>query len=261
MTDIFNNDLKKINICKKPIFVVGCPRSGTSVTSWSLAKHSKTWLSAESDFFVKIINMGEEAYEFGTKRGYHHWLSRQEVSIEEFYKHLGKGINSLYTNRSKGKRWIEQTPLYSLHLPRIKMLFPKAQYIHIVRNGRDTVNSMINSGFKTKWAKNFRLACKTYKKYLTKLDEFKKNNPEKIKRIYLEKVKKNPEKELRKACEFLNLKFEKKVTKLFEKNEKMNSSYKTEEERKKKDWKKTWTKKQKKTFNNICSDIMKKYGY
>ena len=37
------------------VFVIGCPRSGTSALSWALAEHPKMWTSAESDFMHQMF--------------------------------------------------------------------------------------------------------------------------------------------------------------------------------------------------------------
>jgi sulfotransferase family protein len=36
--------------CENPIFIIGSPRSGTSILAWSLAEHSQLEVFAESNF-------------------------------------------------------------------------------------------------------------------------------------------------------------------------------------------------------------------
>src|SRR5207237_3633380 len=41
-------------------------------------------------------------------------------------------------------RWVDGTPEYSLHIYALKKLFPEAVFIHVLRDVRDVVRSMLN---------------------------------------------------------------------------------------------------------------------
>jgi Sulfotransferase family len=41
-------------------------------------------------------------------------------------------------------RWVDGTPEYSLHIYALKKLFPEAMFIHVLRDVRDVVRSMLN---------------------------------------------------------------------------------------------------------------------
>ena len=75
-----------VEICDKPIFVLGPPRSGTSMMQWALRQHPDLWGGEESDFLVPLLRNLERSYEHGLKRGDKHWLARQEVSYEEYLR-------------------------------------------------------------------------------------------------------------------------------------------------------------------------------
>jgi len=42
-----------------PLFIIGSPRSGTSIISWALAQHDNFWTSAESDFILFLFGKGK----------------------------------------------------------------------------------------------------------------------------------------------------------------------------------------------------------
>ncbi len=134
----------KHNVVDRPIFVVGCPRSGTSMMQWALRTHPNLWGSAESDFLLPLLDGANSAYKVGTARGKLHWLPRQWVSREEFLGWIGVGINAMYTNRSNGQTWVEQTPQYTLHLADLAMMFPGTRFVGMIRDGRDVVASLRN---------------------------------------------------------------------------------------------------------------------
>ena len=71
-----------------PVFIVGAPRSGTSMLHWALVQHENLWGSVESDFISRLIEGTETAYASGTKFGKFHWLIREKVEKSEFFKHV-----------------------------------------------------------------------------------------------------------------------------------------------------------------------------
>lgn len=160
--------LVNATICPNPVFVIGSPRSGTSALAWSLAQHPDFWTSAESDFLHHLVGPGhlQAAYHTAASRSDGGWLSQNAVTLQEFLSYVGLGFNALFTSRSGGRRWIDQSPTYTLLGERILDLFPSARIVHIVRDGRETVHSMVNSGFSTHWAENFEEACAAWAHYV-----------------------------------------------------------------------------------------------
>jgi hypothetical protein len=133
-----------IETCTSPIFVVGAPRSGTSMMQWALRQHPKLWGGQESDYLIPLFDHLRTVHEFGSQRGRLHWLSGQKVDFDEFVGFIGAGINGLYTKRAGGRRWVEQTPQYTLHLDAMTAYFPEARFLLMVRDGRQVVASLRN---------------------------------------------------------------------------------------------------------------------
>jgi Sulfotransferase family len=133
-------------ICSNPVFVIGSPRSGTTMLARSLAEHSELWASGESDvlFFLFANGFVERSFDRAIEIPGRRWLRLEDVSREEFLAHLGMGINALITSRSEGRRWIDHTPQYALIVETLAEVFPGASFIHILRDGRDVVHSMLN---------------------------------------------------------------------------------------------------------------------
>ncbi len=242
----------------EPIFVVGCHRSGTSVLAHSLGRHSQTWIGEESNFISMLAKQAIEAYHFGTQRGERHWLSAQGVALDEFLFYLGLGINALYTQRAGGKRWIEQTPEYTLDALLLAKMFPGAAFVNIVRDGRDVVQSMINSGFSTKWAKDFKLACETWAKFVIAGLNFEAQGKSKAVRVYYEWLKKQPEQQFKKLAQQLNLPFEKSLAELFARGKVINSSFSNKQ---KQTWQESWSSEQRNIFNQIAGQLLISLGY
>jgi hypothetical protein len=147
------------NVINKPIFVVGSPRSGTSILTWCLGQHPNIFPVPESNWMGQFAVSVGVSYGVGTARNSHSILSAMDISREEFFANFGRSINDLILShrpdlerKRKMKRpptepkmrWVDGTPLYSLHIYALRKLFPEAVFIHILRDVRDVARSMLN---------------------------------------------------------------------------------------------------------------------
>jgi hypothetical protein len=143
----------------KPIFIVGSPRSGTSILTWCLGQHPNILPLPESNWMGQFAVNVAISHRIGTARNNHSMLSAMEISREEFFANFGRSINDLILSHRpdlerKRKmtppptepkmRWVDGTPEYSLHVYALRKLFPEAVFIHILRDVRDVVRSMLN---------------------------------------------------------------------------------------------------------------------
>ncbi len=158
----------------KPIFVVGSPRSGTSILSWCLGQHPNILVQEESSWIGPFAVNVAIGHEIGSARGDHSQLSALDIRRDYFMAHFGKSINDLIlthlrqfetTSRSAAlrdssqvhegfqiarsqsdpkSRWVDGTPEYSLYICGLRKLFPGARFIHIVRDVDSVVRSLLN---------------------------------------------------------------------------------------------------------------------
>jgi hypothetical protein len=150
----------------KPVFVVGSPRSGTSVLTWCLGQHPNILPVPESNWLGQFAVNVAISHQIGTARDRFTILSAMDVSRDEFFANFGQSINDLIlrhrrdldrkrkmtTHPSEPKmRWADGTPEYSSHIYALRKLFPEALFVHILRDVRAVVRSMLNfyriSGF------------------------------------------------------------------------------------------------------------------
>ena len=106
-------------------------------------------------------------HQVGAARGHLSILSAMDISRDELLANFGRTINDLilshrldlertraaipslpeFMRRSlpgAKTRWVDGTPEYSLHIYALKKLFPEAMFIHVLRDVRDVVRSMLN---------------------------------------------------------------------------------------------------------------------
>ena len=157
----------------KPIFVVGSPRSGTSILTWCLGQHPNIFPVPESSWMGNFAINVAMAYRVGAARGDRSILSGMDIHEDELFFTFGQSINDLILShrkdlekkrQSKGKlaglkgrwfqgtnaasdpktRWVDGTPEYSLFICGLRKLFPDARFVHIFREVGPVVRSMLN---------------------------------------------------------------------------------------------------------------------
>jgi hypothetical protein len=215
-----------LEISRDPVFVIGCPRSGTSMLAWALAQHSEFSTSPETDFLFHLYGRGRlrEALQAMAASGDSGWLLQKGVSREEFFEAVGIGLNSLITSRADGRRWIDQSPTYTLMAPELLELFPGAQFLHIVRDGRSVVHSMINSGFAKAWASDFERACATWADFVRAGSSFAAAAPDRCLTVRYAELTADPDQGFSSILRFLGVEWEPEPA-TFVRTNRINSSY------------------------------------
>lgn len=141
---------------ERPFFIVGCPRSGTTLLRFMLASHPRLWIPEESGFlpFLKAPPdrplEGRELHRAALRvaalnRGWQTAVDNLFEVAPPARATLGELVDGLYRFRMAGsgaERWGDKTPLYVLHLPAIAAIFPAAQFLHVIRDGRDVAVSI-----------------------------------------------------------------------------------------------------------------------
>jgi protein-tyrosine sulfotransferase len=222
------------------VFVVGSPRSGTSILAWSLAQHPDLWTSAETDFLLYLFGpplndfFGRSrldiAFERIDARPGGSWLEEHGIDRAEFAASVGRGLNELITRQAPGKRWIDQSPSYTVMLEALAELFPGASFLHILRDGRRVVHSMINSGFDTWWAQDFREACITWRRFVEAGMRFERIAPDRCMTVLLEELSEDPGESFGRILKFIEAPPDDAPARFFSGN-RINSSYQPESRR------------------------------
>ena len=119
----------------QPVFIVGMPRSGTSLVEQIIATHSQVFGAGELGFIPRLVaNM---AGELGSKEPYPHCVqSLTHKILSVLSKRYMKYIMSLYTGHPRIVT--DKMPENFLHLGLIELLFPQSKIVHCIRDPLDT---------------------------------------------------------------------------------------------------------------------------
>ena len=209
--DIFDkikNNFKELNIknektrpdsISQPIFIVGMPRSGTTLVEQILSSHSSIYGAGELDFLDNAINLID-------------WQNNkiQKKDIIEIRKNY---INEL-KKISKSTYTTDKMPLNFRWIGFIAYAFPNAKIIHIKRDAMATCWSNYKNNFsRDGLAFTFNQVdiAEYYKLYEDLMDFWKKKFPKKIYELNYDKLTENQESESRKIFNYLGLKWENSV--------------------------------------------------
>lgn len=160
-----------------PFFIVGCPRSGTTLLRQLLNAHPRLAIPGESHFIPHVCRgypgprSDREAQRLATRilrlRWVRDWGVRLDPSAFAGDRSHGQILERLYSAwaYAHGKaRWGDKTPQYAAAIPALLDIFPDARIIHIIRDGRDVALSLLDVRF---GANNVFVAAREWKHYVT----------------------------------------------------------------------------------------------
>ncbi|MGH3657285.1 MAG: sulfotransferase family protein [Micromonosporaceae bacterium] len=146
----------------RPIIVVGFPRSGTTMLQLMLHAHPRIAIPPETRF---VLDGYQRRHSFGdlrepsVRRALATWILKQRHTLdlgldaEQVTREIEAGPPTIgsafgivfraYARRHGKPRWGDKRPAYLHNLQVITALFPDAQIINIVRDGRDCVASLM----------------------------------------------------------------------------------------------------------------------
>lgn len=150
------------------ILVMGCSRSGTTLLQSMLASHSRVHTFPETGVFLKAFGMrgtvlpwarlgltiGKErkalARLLASQSGAPGQVPRlppRRVSLSRSLADVAAFLDGLAEAHGKDV-WLEKTPRHVFHARRIRRAIPGALCIHMVRDSRDVVASIVDRGKK-----------------------------------------------------------------------------------------------------------------
>jgi hypothetical protein len=215
-------------------FVVGCPRSGTTIVQAMLARHPEVFTLPETGFFPRLLGglhyrLGDDgaraarnslARRLGLTRRYgrHEFLALQRsllgerhpskrapLLLETCVERFGEMLDGLAEQAGRSV-WIEKTPHHLLYLSEIEQYMPDARFIHVIRPGMDVLASITDAelrydnksfgGGLMQWVRRWNRATDIHRSRIGARNHHL---------VFLEDLSRNPADEWHRLCSFLGL--------------------------------------------------------
>ncbi len=125
------------NESKRPVFVIGMFRSGTTLCEQILASHPDVVGAGE------LFDIGRLSYSLGNSISHDKSpLSLVNVTQEQLSNAANSYLKTLDSRSTDAKRIVDKMPANFFHVGLISRLFPNAHIIHMIRDPRDVCLSM-----------------------------------------------------------------------------------------------------------------------
>lgn len=145
-------------------FIVGCGRSGTTLLRAMLDSHPRLAIPPESYFVVPLLRDAEEGRvslavdsvvdRMTSAPSFSEWgLPPKEAKAGVLAVRptsIAGSVEALYQYyaRARGKDTAgDKTPYHVRHLPLLARSFPSSRFVHLIRDGRDVVSSLVSMPF------------------------------------------------------------------------------------------------------------------
>lgn len=146
------------------VFVVGAPRSGTTWVQHLLGAHPDVVTPQELDLFHAYLSGWDDLWRSQLVESPDEWRRRRykglpaaltQDEFDDLLRDSARRVYAAVAALKPGARIVlDKVPNNGLHARLILRLFPEARFVHVIRDGRDVVASMIRAsrGWGRFWA-------------------------------------------------------------------------------------------------------------
>jgi Sulfotransferase family len=231
---------------KYPVFIVGLPRSGTTLLTRILNSSKEIFVIPETHYFTNYARLFDKyncqyslkKYEkickwylnidsfnlkphygieaFGFNKDEKEELLKEVFSMGINFISLFNEILIKYACKKNILRWGEKTPNHFMNVTLIQKYYPTAKFINIIRDPRDVILSLR----KVSWEKGNEIQwINNWKKNIELINSI---NPETVLTIRYEDLLTQTEDIINKICNFIDIKYTEEMMRFFEMEENKN---------------------------------------
>jgi hypothetical protein len=236
-----NKDISLIPL----FFIIGRPRSGTTLLRVLFEAHPNVLIPPESPFIISLYKkygkvtswdeptIKEFCDDLFKQRYFDKWLIEKETLYHSLMESKGENtfqtlVRKVYLTYSSVFEKDEirligdKNPAYSLYVQRIHQLFPEARIIHITRDYRDNYLSLIKVNFEVPIVP---LVIYRWKFAYRRMQKMKKLHPGLIYSLKYEDLAAEPERNFGKVCQFLGIDYDPSVMSFYKKKAEVEKAY------------------------------------
>jgi tetratricopeptide (TPR) repeat protein len=199
----------------QPLFVLGFPRSGTTLLEQTLSAHPRIAAGDELQFITEIAELMPRLLEspFGYPEALAElWMADHREDLDNLRDHYLRKVAQLGIV-PRGAAWFtDKMPLNETHLGLIGLLFPESPLLHVVRHPLDVVLSAY-SNLLTGWfycAHELETAARHYARIMELVDHYRGEMNLKYLRVHYEDIVDDQEANIRKVLAFIGEEFDPK---------------------------------------------------
>jgi Sulfotransferase family len=275
------------------VFIVGCPRSGTTLLRRIVDAHPDIAITNETHWIVQLLE-GEHAASADTpvtpellarllshrrfrrlKLDPHRLESLVARDEPVSYATLVTAVYDLYGEIRRKRLVGDKTPRYVRHIPTLHGLWPQAKFVHLIRDGRDVCVSVRNWDKETRFVTSVSSfdedPVSTIALWWEQLVRLGREAGEEVPaRLYheirYEKLVADPPEECRKLCDFLNISYDERMLRFHEGRTKNDPSLDAKRAWRPitpglRDWRTDMTADDLERFEAVAGDLLDELGY
>ncbi len=191
-----------------PIFIVGLPRSGSTLVDRILGSHSKIHCAGELEHFARCIVAAVRRRHGGAPSGRRELVAR---SAELDFPALGRDyLDRVGAAPAEGVRFTDKMPLNYLYCGLIRRSLPNAKIVHVSRTPMAACFAVYKTLFKDGYPFSYDLGeiSRYYIGYRRLMDHWQTMMPEAMYSLSYEALVKDQRTETRKLLEFCGLEWQ-----------------------------------------------------
>ncbi len=179
---------------RRPIFVFGLPRSGTTLIEQVLASHSQVFGAGE-------MGLGEQSFL--------HFSDGPAIDAAGIQRQAKSHLDKLWQLNADARHVVDKMPDNYLYLGLLAALFPQAKFIHIRRDLRDIAVSCWMTNFRNLlWTNDADHIAARFQDYVRVMDYWRKVLPVPLLEVNYEETVANLEGEARRLLAWCGLEWE-----------------------------------------------------
>jgi hypothetical protein len=257
----------------RPIFLIGCPRSGTTLLRNMLRSHPNLTFPPESHFIARFYraygNPGSDAEAVALARRilairyvkrFQSPLKPADFAHCRTFRQVVELLFEDFARRQGKTRWADKTPPYLTEIPTLLEILPDAQFLHIIRDGRDVALSWIELKLEPG---NVYTAAKLWNERIRKgRSDGAKLGPDRYQEVRFEELLENPEATLSRICEFVGEPYTDQLLQLTRlPGDRKRSNRPTLDQNNKNKWPTRMRTSDQVIFESVAGDLLKELGY
>jgi len=248
----FINKIKKNELSNlEPIFIIGLPRSGSTIVEAILSSGETV-----------VESLGETNIFNGVIVTTHNELKKKEnskIDLELITKSVLSSMKDKNFLKKDTKIFIDKSLENFFYIEIILKIFPKAKFINTFRNIEDNIFAIFQQSLtKLSWTHTIENILKYIDNYLKIIRYFIKKYPNKILSLDLEELTNKPEEISKKLYSFCNLEWSEKALNFYNRKDLLVSTASNIQIRKKVN---SYDREKYKPYKHILKKFIDKYGW